>query len=51
MLPPLDEYEYLIYNLPDTYPVIRHSTLVLIRRGPAFAELTGALEFDQDITR
>lgn len=41
MLPALDQYEQFIYSLPDTYPVIRHSTLVVIRHGPAFAEITG----------
>ncbi len=50
MLPSLDEYEQLIYSLPEVYPVIRHSTLVLVRHGPAFAEVTGNIEFDQGIT-
>ncbi len=50
MLPPLAEYEHFIYSLLDAYPVIHHSTLVLIRHGPAFAELTGTVEFDQGIT-
>lgn len=50
MLPPLEDYEQLIYGLADLHPAIRQSTLVLIRRGPAFAELTGALEFDGAIT-
>lgn len=49
MLPSLAEYERLIYTLPDRHPTIRHSTLVVVRHGPTFAELTGTLEFDNDI--
>jgi len=50
MLPSLPAYERLIYTLPDRYPSIRQSTLVVIRRGPAFAELTGVVEFEGEIT-
>jgi hypothetical protein len=49
MLPSLPDYERLIYTLPDRYPSIRQSTLVVIRRGPAFAELTGVVEFEGEI--
>ncbi len=49
MLPALAEYERLVYGLPGTFPTIRHSTLVVIRHGPAFAEVTGEIEFAQDI--
>jgi hypothetical protein len=50
MLPPLPEYELLIYGLSDRYPSIRHSTLVVIRHGPTFAEVTGTIEFEGDVT-
>lgn len=50
MLPALIDYERFIYSLPDTYPSIRRSTLVVIRRGPALAEVIGTIEFDNDIT-
>jgi hypothetical protein len=50
MLPPLSEYEQLIYTLPDRYPSVRQSTLVVVRSGPAFAELTGVVEFEGEIT-
>lgn len=50
MLPELPEYERLIYTLPETFPGIRRSTLVVIRRGPTIAEVTGTLEFEQGIT-
>jgi hypothetical protein len=49
MLPPLSEYELLLYSLPDRYPSIRQSTLVVIRHGPAFAEVTGTVEFEGEI--
>jgi len=50
MLPPLSEYELLIYALPDRYPSIRQSTLVAIRHGPTFAEVTGTVEFEGGVT-
>ena len=50
MLPSLPDYELLVYSLPDRYPSIRRSTLVVVRRGPAFAELTGVIEFEGEIT-
>jgi hypothetical protein len=46
MLPSLSEYELLIYGLPDRYPSIRQSTLIIIRHGPTFAELLGTVEFE-----
>jgi hypothetical protein len=49
MLPTLAEYEGLVYGLPDAFPTIRRSTLVVIRHGPAFAEVTGEIEFAHDI--
>jgi len=49
MLPSLADYERLVYTLPDRHPMIRRSTLIIIRHGPAFAELTGTLEFDDEI--
>jgi hypothetical protein len=50
MLPPLSEYELLIYGLPDRYPSIRQSTLVVIRHGPSFAEVLGTVGFEDDVT-
>lgn len=49
MLPPLPDYERLVYTLQENHPAIERSTLVVIRRGPAFAELSGSLEFSDDI--
>jgi len=50
MLPSLADYERLVYSLQDRFSSIRHSALVVIRHGPAFAEVTGTIEFDDDIT-
>ena len=50
MVPELADYERFIYTLPEAFPSIRRSTLVVIHRGPALAEVTGTIEFDQDIT-
>ena len=50
MLPSLVEYERLMYTLPDRYPSIRQSTLVLVRRGATFAELNGVVELESEIT-
>jgi hypothetical protein len=50
MLPSLSEYESLIYGLPDRYSSIKQSTLVIIRQGPAFAELSGTVEFEGNVT-
>jgi len=40
----LAEYERFVYTLPQRYPVIRRSTLIVIRRGAAIAVLHGEVE-------
>jgi len=49
MLTSLPDYERLVYTLQETYPSIERSTLVVIRLGPAVAELSGSLEFANDV--
>lgn len=49
MLSDLRLYERFIYTLPQHYPLIQNSTLVLIPHGAAFAELSGVLLFKQDV--
>lgn len=49
MLSSLPDYEHLVYTLQAVYPSIECSTLVVIRRGLAFAELDGSVEFDNNI--
>ncbi len=41
----LREYERFVYTLQQQFPSIAHSTLVVIRRGRQFAELSGELAF------
>ncbi len=41
----LAEYERFIYTLPQQFPSVLRSTLVVIRRGRQFAELSGELTF------
>ena len=49
MLLNIEDYEHLIYTLPEAFPSIRRSSLVVIRRGPTIAEVQGEVEFEQDI--
>jgi len=49
MLPDIEAYERLLYTLPETFPSIRRSTLVVIRHGPTIAEVRGEVEFDRGI--
>lgn len=41
----LREYETFIYTLPQQFPSIRYSTLVVARRGRYLAELKGEIAF------
>jgi len=41
----LREYELFVYSLADQFPRILRSTLVVVRRGRYFAELTGEVLF------
>ena len=41
----LRDYELFVYTLRQQYPRILRSTLVVVRRGRLFAELTGELAF------
>jgi hypothetical protein len=50
MLPDLPAYERFIYSLQQSYPSILHSTLVIVRHGATFAELTGVITFENGIT-
>lgn len=50
MLPTLEDYEHLVYGLPEAYPIIRRSTLVIIRHGPTFAEAAGEIAFEEGIS-
>lgn len=40
-----DDYELFIYNLPEQFPEILHSTLTFVRLGAALARVSGVVEF------
>jgi len=48
MLPAFEEYCRLIAELPDQFPVIRYSTLIVFSIGPFTAEVEGQLAFESD---
>jgi hypothetical protein len=43
------DYELFIYNLPERFKTIRHSTLTLVRRGASLGRIAGELHFDQAV--
>ena len=45
----IEDYEFFLYTLKEQFPFIRHSTLVLTRRGSSLARVSGELQFDHDI--
>lgn len=49
-LPDFLTYGELIYSLPETHPIIQHSTSVLATIGPTLAKLEGQVTFEGDVT-
>lgn len=45
----LEAYELFIYNLRETFPSIRSSTLRIIRTGPASGQLVGIITFSNNV--
>jgi hypothetical protein len=43
------EYEAFIYGLPDAFPCIQMSTLVVVHTGPVTAVVTGEVHFGQGL--
>ncbi len=43
------DYELFLYSLIEQYPAVRHSTLVLIRRGSTLTRVEGELRFEHEI--
>jgi hypothetical protein len=41
----IEDYELFLYTLKETFPSIKHSTVVLIRRGVTLAKSTGEIHF------
>ena len=48
-IPSLHAYGEIIYTLPERYPSIQSSTLVLAPIGPTLAKLEGQLAFRSDV--
>lgn len=49
MLRSMLTYSEFIYSLPERYPAIRRSTLILYTVGARHGKLTGKLEFEGDV--
>jgi hypothetical protein len=49
LLESITEYENFIYGLPNQYPQILYSTLVLKRFGPHVGEVSGTIFFEKDV--
>jgi len=45
----IEDYELFLYILKQQFPSIRHSTMILIRRGASLARASGELQFDHGI--
>ena len=50
MLSSLQGYSRFIYSLPDQYPSIRNSTLIVIPLGATMGSTRGLLHFDHSVT-
>lgn len=50
MLSSLVSYSHFVYTIPDRFPSVKRSTLVLKPMGVAVGELEGRLEFEKDIS-
>ena len=48
MPPTSEEYERLVYTLPERYPAIRYSTLTFIRLEPPTAIVKGEVYFESE---
>lgn len=48
-LPDFLTYGQLVYSLPETYPTVQRSTLVLATIGPTLAKLEGQVTFKGDV--
>lgn len=50
MLSSFVNYSHFIYTIPDRFPSVKRSTLVLKPMGAAIGELEGTLDFEDDIS-
>ena len=49
MLSSIVDYSYFVYTIPDRFPSVKRSTLVLKPMGVSIGELEGRLTFPKDI--
>lgn len=45
----LADYELFLYSLPEAFPSIQRSSLVLVRRGASLARVAGEIHFAQQV--
>ena len=45
----IEDYELFLYTLKQQFPSIKHSSLILIKRGSSLARVSGELQFDHDL--
>lgn len=45
----IEDYELFLYALPNQFPTIRRSTIIITRRGRSLARVSGELYFDHGI--
>lgn len=43
----LEDYELFLYSLVGQFKGVRHSTVILVRRGASLARVTGEIHFDR----
>jgi hypothetical protein len=43
----IEDYELFLYTLKEQFPSVRHSTVIIARRGAYLARVSGELQFDQ----
>jgi len=42
----IEDYELFLYTLKEQFPSVRHSTVILAKRGAYLARVSGELQFD-----
>ena len=45
----VEDYELFLYTLKQQFPFVKHSTLILTRRGSSLARVSGELQFEHEI--
>jgi len=45
----IEDYELFLYSLEQRFPVIKRSTVILVRRGVSLARVSGEIYFDHGV--